>query len=80
MQNIHGIRPSGEVNHTVRAAWVQNANLLDALADGGHRLEIVRLLASLDLIELIARIMSRVVGKVSQAFQRIAKETHRPHD
>jgi len=37
----------------------------DTLADGGHRLEIVWLAASLNLIELITRIMPDVLGEVS---------------
>ena len=45
----------------------------------GIGLKIVGLVASLDFIELITRVMPRVVGEVSQEFQRIAKEAHGPH-
>jgi len=45
-----------------------------------HRLEIVRLVASLDLIELIARVIPRIVGKITKTIQRIAKEARGPHD
>ena len=55
-------------------------DLLDTLADGGHRLEVVGLVASLNFVELITRIMPRALGEVSQAFERITKETQRPHD
>jgi hypothetical protein len=48
-------------------------------ADGGHRLEVVGLVASLNFVELITRIMPRVLSEVSQALKRITKETERPH-
>jgi hypothetical protein len=67
------------VNHTISAARFEDANLFHTLADGGHRLEIVGLAAALDLIELITRVMPRVVGEVSQALQRISKKAHGPH-
>ena len=49
--------------------------LLDTLADRGHWLEVVRLVASLNFVELIPRIMPRALGEVSQALARITKET-----
>jgi hypothetical protein len=68
------------VNYPVGATRFRNTNLFDTLADAGHWLEIVRLVPSLNLIELnlielITSIIPRVVGEVSQAFQRIANET-----
>ena len=42
-------------------------------------MKIVRLAASLDLIELISPIMPRTLREVSQASERIAKEADRPH-
>src|SRR5438128_1774433 len=57
MQNVHSVDAPGEVNYAVGATRVRNANLFDTLANGGHRLEIVRLVAPLNLIELITRIV-----------------------
>jgi hypothetical protein len=79
VENVHGVSASGEVNHTIGAARFQNANLFNTLADGRQWLEIVRLTASLDLIKLVTCIVTRALGKVSQALERIAKEAHRPH-
>jgi hypothetical protein len=75
-----GVRAPGAVNRTIGAARVQNANLFDTLADGGHRLKVVRLVASLDLIELITRVMPRILGKVAQHLSESPKEALRPHD
>ena len=49
MQHIDGIGQACGVDHSVRARVVPHSKFLDALADAGHRLEIVRLLAALHL-------------------------------
>ena len=70
MQNVDSFSASCYVDDTVGAACLGNPNLFYALADSRHRLEIVGLVSSLDFIELIARIMPGVGGKVSQTFNR----------
>ena len=80
MQDVDSLRAPGQVNHSVGAALFRNADLLDTLANGGHRLEVVGLIASLNFVELITRIMPRVLCEVSEALERIAKEIQRPHD
>ena len=79
VKDIDCLHAPRHVNHTISAARFEDANLFHTLADGGHRLEIVGLAAALDLIELITRVMPRVVGEVSQALQRIAKKAHGSH-
>ena len=74
VQNIHNVGPSGEVNHAVGPTRVENSNLFDALADGWHRLKIVRLIAALDLIKLVTCVVTSALRKVSQALQRITKK------
>ncbi len=74
VQDVDSLRAPGQVNHAVSAARVRNANLLDTRADGGHRLEVVGLVASLNFVELITSIVPRVLREVSQALERIAKE------
>jgi hypothetical protein len=74
-QGVDSLRAPGQVNHSVGAARFRNADLLDTLADGGNRLEIVGLVASLNFVELITRIMPRVLWEVSQVLERITKET-----
>ena len=58
---------------------VLNTNFFHSFANARHRLEIVRLFPSLDLIELVAHIMPGVPGKVPYGFQRIAEEAHGSH-
>src|SRR5260370_42434209 len=48
VQDVNSLRAPGQVDHAVGAARVRNANLLDTLADGGHRLEVVGLGSSLN--------------------------------
>jgi hypothetical protein len=52
-----GVACPARVYHAAGAARFRNSGFLHTLADGGHRFEIVRLIASLNLIELIPRIM-----------------------
>jgi hypothetical protein len=79
VKNVHGLRASGDVDYTPGAARLRNANLFDTLADSGHWLEVIGLVPPLDLVELITRIVPGVLREVSQTFQRVAKEAHRPH-
>ena len=79
MQHVYGIRTPGHIDHAVSAAIVRNANLLNTLANRGQRFEIVGLLPTLDLIQLIARVMPRVLGEVSQALERVAEKVYAPH-
>lgn len=63
MQDVNGLSAPGYVYHAVGACRIGHTNLFDALADDGHRLEIVGLMASLDPVQLITCIMPRVRGK-----------------
>jgi hypothetical protein len=70
---------TGCVDYTVGAAFVRDSNLLDTLANGGQRFEIVGPHPALYLVQLVARVVSRILGEFPQAFERVAKETHWPH-
>ena len=80
MQHVHRFGASGEVDHPVRAAVVRHANLLDTPADRRHWFEIVGLLTALHFVQLIARIVPRVLRKISKALEGVAEETHGPHN
>ena len=54
-------------------------NLFHTLANAGHRFEVVRLIPSLNFVELVAHILSSVVREISYGFQRIAEEAHGSH-
>jgi hypothetical protein len=56
-----------------------NANLLDAFADPRHGLEVVGLLAPLHLVQLIPRVVPRILRKVSQTLKRVSQKTDRLH-
>jgi hypothetical protein len=67
MQHVHRFGAPGNVNYPVCAALVRRADLLGALADRGHGLEVVGLLSALHLFQLIARIVPRILRKFAQA-------------
>jgi hypothetical protein len=52
-----GAAPS-EINHPAGTTRVQDANLFDTLTGGGHWLEVVRLVAPLELIKLVTCIVT----------------------
>ncbi len=66
-------------HHTERPRLIPHPDFLHALADGGHGLESIRLLAALypipsPALQRIACILPRVLGEFAQALQRITKE------
>jgi hypothetical protein len=66
MQYEYGIGKSGGVDRSYPGV-VTYPDLLDALADRRHRLEVVGLQTTLHLVELIARALPRVHRKIPQA-------------
>ena len=44
-----------------------------------HRLEVVGLLAALNLVDLVASILARILGEIAQTLERVAKEAHGFH-
>jgi hypothetical protein len=76
MQYVDRFGAAGNVNHPVRSALVRHADLLCARV---HRLEVVGLLAALHLLQLIARIVPRILRKFAQALERVPEETHGLH-
>jgi hypothetical protein len=79
MKDIDGIRKTRIVNNPVSAGIVENSKFFDALPYRWHWLEIVRLLAALDFVELKTGILANIVRKVAQAVQGVAKEGNRFH-
>ena len=81
--NLHAAaQRRGDVHQGIRtviATVVRYANLFDTLANGGHRFEIVGWLPTLHLVQLIACIVPRILGKVPQTLERPAEEHHWPH-
>jgi hypothetical protein len=76
IQHVYGIGKTGAVDHPISAGVVTYPDFFDTLANRGHGFEVVRLLASLHLIELITRILPGVLGKIPQTIEGIAEESH----
>ena len=64
VQAPHRVLQARCKDDTKSACFIPDANLLYAPADRRHRLEIIGLLASLDIVELISRILPGVLGKL----------------
>jgi hypothetical protein len=61
----HGVRKPRKIDHPERTVVVPDAQLLDTFAYGGHRLEVVRLQATLNLVELVTRIVPRRLAELA---------------
>jgi hypothetical protein len=72
VKHVDALRPTCEVDHPKSARRLTNANLSDARADCGHWLPIMRLLATLNLLELIARRASGISRKADQILSTAA--------
>jgi hypothetical protein len=80
VQHDHCIGHPGGVDDPVGARVVPDPEFFDALADRGHGLEVVGLLATLHLVELIAGILLRIRWKFLQAFEGVAQKADRLHE
>lgn len=76
MQYAYSVIKASCVNHPKRSDLVPEADLFDTLANHGHGLEIVRLLALLDFVDLITRLQPGVFWKVAQLLQGVAEKGH----
>lgn len=65
MQHVDRIGQVSGVNHAEGARFIPDANFLDTLADLRHRLEVIRLLATLYQVQLATCVLSRVLGKIT---------------
>ena len=79
MEHIDGIGQACGLDHAVCARVVPHSKFLDAFANAGHRLEVVRLLTALHLIKLVAGIVPGILGKLPQRFERVAEEPKQHH-
>jgi hypothetical protein len=79
MQDVDGFGAPSQIDHPLSAAVVRYADLLYTLAHGAQRFEIVGLRSTLYFVQLITRVVPRVLGKVPQALERVSAEPHWPH-
>ena len=69
MQHVDRIGQAGGVDDSIDAGIIPYSNLFHALADGGHGLEVIRLLAALYELQLLASVMPCVLRKFPQSLQ-----------
>jgi hypothetical protein len=75
VEDIDGVRQSCSVNYPKRAHLVLDSDFLNAFANIGHGLEIIRLIAALQVSQLTARIAACLIGKTANALKGIGKES-----
>ena len=74
MQDIDGIAQPCRVDHPVGSRVVPDPDLFDAFTYRRHRFAVVRCLPTLNLVELIARVMPCIFWKLAQSLERITDE------
>jgi len=74
MQNEDCLCEARNVNNAERSGGIAHPNLVDASAYGFHRLPVVRIKPSLDLVQLEARTPARAARKPPQRTKRVAKK------
>ena len=79
VQDSHKVLQACGVDHTVRPRLVPDSKLLHALADGWHGLEVGRLLAPLDLLQLVAGVLPHVFRELPKTLERVAQEPYWLH-
>lgn len=55
------------------------SDFLNTLADRRHRPEVIRLITALHFVELVARILPGIFGKIPQTLQGITEESNNFH-
>src|SRR5450432_3512592 len=77
MENDHHLLQIRRVDHPKCPRVIPESNLFDSLADRWHRLEVVGLQPTLQLIELVSRIVSHILWKVTPTLQGVAQKADR---
>lgn len=77
MQHIDCVGKSCCIDDAVSAGVIPHTQIFNSFTDRGHGLEVNRRLSPLHIIQLIARIVASVLGKLSQALERVTQEFKR---
>jgi hypothetical protein len=67
MQHVDGFSEASYVDHAIRTGIIPHAEFLNSFSNRRHRFEIGWLLAVLDLLKLVPRIVPRIFRKLSEA-------------
>jgi hypothetical protein len=79
MQHVDGLSEASYVDHAIRTGVIPHSEFLNSLSNRRHRFEIGWLLAVLDLLQLVPRIMPRIFRKLSETLQRVSEKAQRFH-
>jgi hypothetical protein len=79
MHDDNRIGKPGGIQRTIDSGVVLYSNLLDAPANGRHRLEVVGLQAALYFVELVAGVVACAHWEIAQALQRVPQKPHWLH-
>ncbi|MFO0780147.1 MAG: hypothetical protein U0223_21375 [Nitrospira sp.] len=79
MQHVNGFSEASYVDYAIRTGVIPHSEFLNSLSNRRHRFEIGWLLAVLDLLQLVPRIMPRIFRKLSGTLQRVSEEAQRFH-
>jgi len=74
MQHVDGFSEASDVDHAIRTGVIPHSAFLNSFSNRRHRFEIGWLLAVLDLLQLVPRIMPRAFRKLSETLQRVSEE------
>jgi len=80
MQHVDGFSEASYVDHAICTGAIPHSEFLNSVSNRRHRFEIGWLLAVLDLLQLVPRIMPRVFRKLSEPLQRVSEKAQRFHD
>jgi len=80
MQQVDGFSEASYVDHAIRTGVIPHSEFLNSFSNRRHRFEVGWLLAVLDLLQLVPRIVPRIFRKLSEALQRVSEKTQRFHE
>lgn len=76
LKDIDRVSQASREDHPVGTRVVPDPDLFHAFANGRHGLEVIRLFAALDLVELVTRILFGIFWKVAQGLKGVTQESH----
>ena len=80
MEHVVRFSEPCEVNDTIRAGIIRHPEFFHSRSHRRHRFEVLRGLATLNLFQLVPCIMSHILRKLSEAFQRVPEKAQWFHE
>jgi hypothetical protein len=79
MQHVDGFSEASYVDHAIGTEVIPHSEFHNSFSNRRHRFEIGWLLAVLDLLQLVPRIVSRIFRKLSETLQGVSQKAQRFH-